>query len=193
MSMCTKTSDNKHFDCPPRMSDGRHFTDYRPSCHINDLLRNDNNISNSFQYRQFMTHNAVTIMDKHRQIACSKNCCSPCASSPSGVEGFDNGTMLPEKYMVECNGTTCKTVMNNPNGIGTGRKYFNQAVTDSCNNLPNAWPVSNNKQNMCTTPLDNFAYLGDLEKEMMPNMLRVAVPGAGDVLSGGDPGHRIKM
>ena len=49
------------------------------------------------------------------------------------------------------------------------------------------------KKNSCASPLDNFAYLGDLEKEMMPKMLRVAVPGAGDVLSGGDPAHRVNM
>lgn len=188
MSMCTKTSDNKFFDCPPRMSDGRHFTDYRPSCHVNDLLKNDNNISNSFQYRQFMTYNAETIMDKHRQIACSKNCCSPCASSPLGVEGFNNGTMLPEKYITSCNGNTCKTTLNDPNGVGTGRQYYSENQ-NNCSDMPNVWPVGQN--NMCGTPLDNFAYLGDLEKELMPKMLRVAVPGAGDVLSGGDPAHRI--
>jgi hypothetical protein len=189
--MCSKTSDNKHFDCPPRMADGRHFTDYRPSCHVNDLLKNDNALSNSFQYRQFMTHNAETIMDKHREIACAKNCCSPCASSPLGVEGFNNGTMLPEKYMTECNGNTCKTVMNDPNGVGTGRKYYTNDVLSACGDMPKAWPVSGSGKNMCATPLDNFAYLGDLEREMMPNMLRVAVPGAGEVLSGGDPAIRM--
>ena len=26
---CHKTTNNKYFQCPPRMSDGRHFTDYR--------------------------------------------------------------------------------------------------------------------------------------------------------------------
>jgi hypothetical protein len=192
MSMCSKTSDNKHFDCPPRMDDGRHFTDYRPSCHVNDLLKNDNAISNSFQYRQFMTHNAETIMDKHRQIACAKNCCTPCASSPLGVEGFNNGTMLPEKYMTECSGSTCKTVLNDPNGVGHGRKYFTNNVLSDCNDMPKAWPVSQGT-NKCAAPLDNFAYLGDLEKEMMPKMERVAVPGAGNVLSGGDPTSRINM
>ena len=39
---CHKTSDNKHFDCPPRMDDGRHFTDYRSNCHINNLVRSNN-------------------------------------------------------------------------------------------------------------------------------------------------------
>ena len=57
MSSCIKTSDNKHFGCPPRMSDSRFFTSYAPECHVNDLIRADNNISNSFQYRQFLQQN----------------------------------------------------------------------------------------------------------------------------------------
>ena len=47
-SACYKTSDNKFFDCPPRMADGRHFTDYRPECYVNDLIRADNNVNNNF-------------------------------------------------------------------------------------------------------------------------------------------------
>jgi hypothetical protein len=57
--------------------------------------------------------------------------------------------------------------------------------------MPQAWPQRG--KNMCASPMDNFAYLGDLEKEMMPKMLRVAVPGAGDALSGGDPGMRVGL
>jgi hypothetical protein len=191
MATCYKTSNNKFMDCPPRMADGRHFTDFRPNCHINNLLRADNEIGNSFQYRLFLSENAETLMDKNREIACSKNCCTPCASSALGVEGFNNGTMLPEKYIQECNEHTCKVVLNNVNGVGTGRRYYTNNVND-CTDMPGAWPKEQNK-NICASPLDNFAYLGDLEKEMMPNMLRVAVPGAGDVLSGGDPAHRVNM
>ncbi len=28
---CYKTGDNRYNDCPPRMADGRHFTDFRPN------------------------------------------------------------------------------------------------------------------------------------------------------------------
>ena len=31
-NLCYKTSNNKYSDCPPRMADGRHFTDFRPNC-----------------------------------------------------------------------------------------------------------------------------------------------------------------
>ena len=181
---CYKTSNNKYFDCPPRMSDGRHFTDYRPNCHVVDLLRADNNISNSYQSRKFLQENAVTLMDKNREIACAKNCCAPCVD-----EGFTGSTMLPEKYIQECNENYCKVVLNDVNGVGTGRRYYSQGV-NNCTDLPSAWP---SKANKCATPFDNFSYLGDLEKEMMPKMLRVAVPGAGNVLEGGDPAQRMMM
>ena len=59
---CYKTSNNKHFGCPPRMADGRHFTDYRPSCHINNIIRSGNNVMNSFEYRLFLTRNAEELM-----------------------------------------------------------------------------------------------------------------------------------
>ena len=118
MSNCYKTSDNKHPECPPRMADGRHFTDYRPNCHVNDLLRADNQISNSFQYRVFLQQNAGEIMDKHREIACAKNCCSPCGGGNGEGENFENTTMLPEKYMQVCNENTCKVLLNDVNGVG---------------------------------------------------------------------------
>ena len=39
---CYKTGDNKHLQCPPRMDDGRHFTDYRPNCELNANIKLDN-------------------------------------------------------------------------------------------------------------------------------------------------------
>ena len=43
---CYKTGDNKHLQCPPRMNDGRHFTDYRPNCYTQNLIRSKNGITN---------------------------------------------------------------------------------------------------------------------------------------------------
>ena len=34
----TKVSDNFHSDFPARMADGRHFTDYRANCILNNGL-----------------------------------------------------------------------------------------------------------------------------------------------------------
>ena len=42
---CYRTSNNKFFNAPPRMADGRHFTDYRPSCDANSSVRNNQQIT----------------------------------------------------------------------------------------------------------------------------------------------------
>ena len=47
---CYKACNNKHFNCPPRMDDGRHFTDYRPNCHVNNLVRGNNAVLNSHEF-----------------------------------------------------------------------------------------------------------------------------------------------
>lgn len=78
LGSCYKVSDNKHFTCPPKMSDGRHFTDYRPNCHLENIVRNSNDICNSHQYRMFLTHNAESLMNMNRKMACDTNCCGPC-------------------------------------------------------------------------------------------------------------------
>ena len=44
------------------MADGRHFTDYRPNCHANNLVRANNAVLNSHEYRMFLTHNANKII-----------------------------------------------------------------------------------------------------------------------------------
>ena len=72
--LCMKTSNNKFFGCPPRMDDGRHFTDYRGNCYVNNLIRANNNTFNSYQYRMFLTQNADNMMQMNRTNACQKNC-----------------------------------------------------------------------------------------------------------------------
>ena len=39
---CNKTSNNKYFDCPALMSDGRIMTDYRSATTLNDMIRLNN-------------------------------------------------------------------------------------------------------------------------------------------------------
>jgi hypothetical protein len=180
MDTCFKTSDNKHIQCPPRMADGRHFTDYRPSNFINDLIRADNNISNSITYRMFLQQNANSLMDKQRQIACVLNCCGPCPINESSKEPF--GTMLPEQYMFVTDGRTTKYVLNDINGIGTGRQHYTFGSPDgSCSNLPSGWPTSPQQPNQCASPLDNFNYLGDVNPT--PIGLRQSIPGGGVLLN----------
>ena len=59
---CFKTSNNKYFDCPALMSDGRAFTDYRPSNYVNDMIRINNKVYDSYNYRQFLINNAANLM-----------------------------------------------------------------------------------------------------------------------------------
>ena len=79
-STCNKTSNNKYFYLPARMNDGRTFTDYRPSNTVNDMIRYSNNVMSSYEYRQFLIHNAVNLMKINNQYTDSKVKCNSCNS-----------------------------------------------------------------------------------------------------------------
>ncbi len=120
MSACQQcqrpSSDNKFFNCPPRMADGRHFTDYRPRCYSQYMV-GDKPMS-SFEQRIYLTENAADIMMKNAAAAYVANRCGPCE------EPFDQGTMLPEKVKQVCDSRTCTYAMNDPYGLGLGRQYI---------------------------------------------------------------------
>ena len=170
---CSKTSNNKHFNCPPRMDDGRHFTDYRPNCHINNLIQNNNEIHSSFQMRTFLTQNAMRIMELNREEACSSNCCSPCQKP------YQIGTTLPE---------STANVVGGP--VPCGQKQSKNPMVDSHSGKPlgcTAWNVGDSKhvQNCCTPTQDAVNYY-QYEKDDI-NVSRKSVPGGGIPLEGGDP------
>lgn len=114
---CYKTSDNKYFDCPPRMSDARHFTDYRPNCMVNNKLRIQKNLKNSFEYRNFLSRNAEDIMKHNLEVAYKINGCGSCKKP------YHENTMLPEKEVLHCEKDNCQTVKKDKNGLGQGRFY----------------------------------------------------------------------
>lgn len=64
--------------CPPRMEDGRHFTDYRPRCVVDSTIRSQNNINNNFDYRMFLTNNGTNLVELFRYKAYKKNKCQTC-------------------------------------------------------------------------------------------------------------------
>lgn len=169
---CYKTSNNKHFGCPPRMADGRHFTDYRPSCHINNIIRTGNNVMNSFQYRQFLTRNANELMDVNRQYACKKNCCGPCQ------EPYHSINTLPEVNKVKCDAHNCEIVAFDPKGLGQGRLYGDD---EKCENVGQ----TNLSANGCAKPEDNLRHYGSQNK-LEERTQRNTVQGGGEMLSGGD-------
>jgi hypothetical protein len=173
MADCYKTSNNKHFGCPPRMDDARHFTDYRPSCHINNIIRTGNNVLNSFQYRNFLINNADELMNLNRDYACQKNCCGPCK------EPYHSINTLPEVNRVKCNSQNCELLAYDPNGLGQGRAYNDEE--EKCDNVgqPNV------NTNGCAKPKDNMAYYSS-QTDYKDNINRNAVPGGGTMMSGGD-------
>ena len=106
------------------MSDGRAFTDYRPRCVVNaELFRsveNANMVRSSYESRMYLQANAEDFMEAERQKAISRlSPCAPCKRSLS-----DSGTMLPERYVVRCDGVTCTRTEVNPSGLGDGRAYI---------------------------------------------------------------------
>ena len=58
----------KYNNCPPRMSDGRHFTDYRPNCMVNNLVQTQNNVPDTYQYRLFLTESHPTVFNPAAKI-----------------------------------------------------------------------------------------------------------------------------
>ena len=89
MSCANRTTDNKHFHCPPRMDDGRHFTDYRSNCHFNNLVRANNAVMNSHDYRMFLTNNAHAVLWILTEATHAKKGCGP------RPEKNEESTMLP--------------------------------------------------------------------------------------------------
>lgn len=65
-------------DCPPLMADGRMFTDYRPSCYVNDLIMKQNGIRNSYDQKLFMTDRALELQQLNRDFNEAKNSCMSC-------------------------------------------------------------------------------------------------------------------
>jgi hypothetical protein len=71
-------SDNIDFKCPPRMADGRHFTDYRPRCDRDVYLSQTLGAKDSFNYRMLLQRNATEIANAERAEVASRMKCAPC-------------------------------------------------------------------------------------------------------------------
>jgi hypothetical protein len=69
---CYSGSNNIHFDFPPIMADGRNFASWQPEAVVNDRIRHQENISTSWQYRQYLTNNATEIMKMNSYQACDE-------------------------------------------------------------------------------------------------------------------------
>lgn len=74
---CYAGSNNIHFDFPPIMSDGRNFTKWQPGAVINQQIREENSIKTNWQYRQYLTENANSIIKSNQIEACDECCYCP--------------------------------------------------------------------------------------------------------------------
>ena len=100
----SKVTDNFHLDFPARMSDGRQFTDYRSTCYVN-LPEQD---MSTYQYRQFLKHNAEKIMENFENISEHVNGCDVCSD-------YD----IVQPYLaLTCNGEQCTRQINYHAGVG---------------------------------------------------------------------------
>ena len=115
---CNKTSNNKYFDSPARMDDGRAFTDYRSSNSIDDMIRYSNNINSSYQYRQFLINNGSNIMNINNIYTMDKVGSNSCNSNPIPFYSECNiNTSISNCNVIDQNGIGLynNVVMNNPN------------------------------------------------------------------------------
>ena len=93
---CFKVSNNKFPDCPAIMDDGRAFTDYRSPCYVNTLIKSENKIRNSYDYRQYLINNGLKIMNEIRLYNINKTSCRECEAKPINcktvcIVGRNNG------------------------------------------------------------------------------------------------------
>lgn len=154
---CSRPSNNQYANCPPRMADGRHFTDYRPRCALQY-----NEKMNSYEQRMFLTQNAEDLMRVNAQNSYLANRCGPC------VEPYNQGTMMPELSTQKCNERTCTFDVTDPYGLGLGRNFYTEEVDNSA------------RQRFLQEKEKEQAYFKSQEPpEALETYQRPAVPGGG--------------
>lgn len=163
-------SGNASFMCPPRMSDGRHFTDYAPRCSMAIAMQAANTPLNSYEMRQFMITNAEKLMGQNRSTIQQKNQCGPC------MEPWNQGTMLPEQSTVKCNTSTCKMVSNNANGLGTGRDYGSSTDIGYIRHMEAKNIDMRNKHDAAKAVTSDLGYYAFDKKFPADSFERLAVP-----------------
>lgn len=67
---CYSGSNNIHFDFPPIMADGRNYASWQPEAVVNERIQQQENITSSWKYRQYLINNATSIMKINNQEAC---------------------------------------------------------------------------------------------------------------------------
>jgi len=66
---CYSGSNNVHFNYPPLMADGRNYASWQPEAVINKKIQKAENIQSNWDYRRFMTHHGLSIMEYNTKEA----------------------------------------------------------------------------------------------------------------------------
>ena len=140
MSWATSTigTNNIYRDFPPIMHDGRNYADWQPGSVINDNIRKDAKISNNWDYRQYLTKNADTIIRLNQLNACGE------IKQPTPVvEKNDDNTTLSKPYS--------RSQLNNWYTFGTNQSGAQPVFEQS--DLKNIYLSDISLQSRMTTPV----------------------------------------
>jgi len=186
-------SDNKHFDCPARMADGRLFTDYRPRGSVNFKFANDDGKQlDSYKYRQYLTQNADKIMRDMRKQAYEKAVCGPCDEAPTE-------TAMPARVVQKCDGKVCTFMEGHPMGVGLGRAYGRSSVRhpdDAATSAAAKLKRKCDEDYYCVSLPDAVAYDPKDDEDLVHDgdvAGRLTIPYGGFSLMGGDPDMKRRV
>ena len=117
---CYRVSDNIYLNMPPRMDDGRHFTDYRNNNHVHSFrisqIRNKNpGVNNSYSVRQYFINNGEDIISSHRKFINCRN-------------RSDQNKTISSPHLTELECDKFKCTHKNINNKGLGHGYLNQLL-----------------------------------------------------------------
>ena len=73
---CYAGSNNIHFGFPPVMSDGRNYSQWQPGAVINKQIREQAKVQSNWEYRNYLTKNANSIIEFNQLSACNE--CGDC-------------------------------------------------------------------------------------------------------------------
>lgn len=90
---CYSGSNNVHFDFPPIMADGRNYASWQPEAVINNKIQKSENIKSNWDYRRYMTHHGLTIMEYNMN-----ECAREMGTNPEQVINTTPSPNVPHLY-----------------------------------------------------------------------------------------------
>jgi len=67
---CYSASNNYNFNSPAKMADGRLWSQWQPDAVVNKRIQKQEGIKNNWQYRQYLQHNGLKIIEYNNSEAC---------------------------------------------------------------------------------------------------------------------------